>query len=86
MRAICAADMHGDVDTLVKLRNAITGMGLDYVFLLGDYSRGFNDPDENRRDITRILDILSDFNVKAIPGNCDYTASVDIFQKRGVNC
>jgi hypothetical protein len=85
MKAICAADIHGDVNAVVKLRNSITRGDFDYVFLLGDYSRGFKDEAENKADVTRILDALSDFRVKAIPGNCDQKSILNIFNSRNVN-
>jgi uncharacterized protein len=85
MRALCVADIHGDRGALAKLRNAVSGMELDYVFLLGDYSRGFKDAEENRRDVLGILDILSEHNVKAIPGNCDQPSSVALFERRNAS-
>jgi len=85
VKAICIADAHGDVKAVTRLRNTIETEDLDYVFILGDFSKGFKDPEENRVDIGRILDVFSDFSVKAIPGNCDQRNSTDIFDKRGVN-
>jgi uncharacterized protein len=85
MKALCVADIHGDVDSLIKLRNSAARLDPDYVFLLGDYSRGYKDPMENKADITVILDILSSFRVKAIPGNCDQPESVQTFKDKGVN-
>ncbi|MFH0863447.1 MAG: metallophosphoesterase [Candidatus Altiarchaeota archaeon] len=85
MKAVCVADIHGDVGALIKLRNAATMLNPDYFFLLGDYSRGYKDPAENRADIKMILDALTGFNVKAIPGNCDQRESVQTFVSRGAN-
>lgn len=85
MKAVCVADIHGDIGALIKVRNAVTMLAPDYFFLLGDYSRDYKDPVENRADIRMILDALAGFNVKAIPGNCDQRESVDTFVSRGVN-
>lgn len=87
MKALVLADIHGDVSALLKLKRHIieNGRGIDYVFLLGDYSKGFKDAGENRADIVHVLEILSDFKVKAIPGNCDQRESVEIFEQNGVN-
>jgi uncharacterized protein len=85
MKAICAADIHGDVGAVVKLRNSIASRDFDYVFLLGDYSRGFKDPAENRADVAMVLDALSGFTVKAIPGNCDQREAVEAFERRGAS-
>jgi uncharacterized protein len=82
MRAICFADVHGDLGAVVKLKNSILAEEFDYVFILGDFSRGFKDPDENREDIERVLDALREFSVKAIPGNCDQRASVKALMER----
>ncbi len=85
MKAICFADVHGDFDAVVKLEKSIAGEDLDYVFMLGDYSPGFKDEERNQADIKRILEILSGYRVRAIPGNCDHRSSVDIFNREGVN-
>ena len=85
MKAVCVADIHGDFDSLVKLRNSILAEDFDYVILLGDYSRGFKDEKQNEADVNMVLDILSDFNVLAIPGNCDQKSVVEIFKRRKVN-
>jgi uncharacterized protein len=85
MKAVCIADVHGDITPVTRLRNSITGGGFDYVFILGDFSQGYKDPVENRTDITLVLDIFKDFSVKAIPGNCDQLNSTELFAKRNAN-
>jgi uncharacterized protein len=85
MKAICIADVHGDVSPVIRLRNSITGGGFEYVFILGDFSQGFKDPVENKVDINRVLDLFTDFNTKAVPGNCDQRNSPDLFAKRNAN-
>jgi Icc-related predicted phosphoesterase len=85
MRALCVADIHGDIEAVLKLRKSISGKGFEYVFLFGDYSRGFKDEGRNQTDVKRVLDILSDFKVMALPGNCDHKSALDIFNEWGVN-
>jgi uncharacterized protein len=85
MRAICIADVHGDISPVIRLRNSIASGGFDFVFILGDFSQGFKDPAENKADIKRVLDLFLGFNVKAIPGNCDQRNSTDLFAKVNAN-
>ncbi|MBD3387633.1 MAG: hypothetical protein GF416_01165 [Candidatus Altiarchaeales archaeon] len=85
MRAVCIADIHGDLEAVTRLRNSIADKDIRYAFLLGDFSKGFKDPAENRADITAILDTLSDYDVKAIPGNCDQRETTDILSERNAN-
>jgi Icc-related predicted phosphoesterase len=85
MRAICIADVHGDLSTLIKLRNSISGGGFTHVFILGDFSQGHKNPDENRMDIIRMVKTFSEYKVKAIPGNCDQLNSISMFDELGIN-
>ena len=84
MRAVCVGDIHGDLDAVRRLRDRMSAADFDYVFLLGDYSRGYRDPEENQRDINAILEAFRGFKVWALPGNCDQTASVRTLEERGV--
>ena len=47
MRALCIADIHGDIETFKMLIKKVSAVEFDYVLLLGDYSRGFKDSKEN---------------------------------------
>ncbi|MCX6695169.1 MAG: metallophosphoesterase [Candidatus Altiarchaeota archaeon] len=85
MKAMVVADIHGDKEALMQLRNSLIGRDVEYFFLLGDYSRGFKDPAENEADILAIVDILLNFQVKAIPGNCDQKKTPEILNKFGAN-
>ena len=86
MKAIVAADIHGDREVLLKLRNSVSNADVDYFFLLGDYSVGFKDPKENEDDLKFILEeALKDFTVKAIPGNCDQKKALDILDEHNAN-
>ena len=85
MKAIVIADVHGDREDLLKLANSVSDKGLDYFFLLGDYSVGFKNPEENRDDIAFILDALKDFSVKAVPGNCDQKDSLQLLGEYNAN-
>ena len=85
MKAICVADIHGDMGALLKLRNSISTKGFESVFLLGDYSRGYKDEDENITDASSILEILKEFKVWAIPGNCDQRSIVELFKGRNAS-
>ncbi len=85
MKALCIADIHGDVETVARLEKSVRGLGLDYVLLFGDYSRGFKDPKENSQDIARILGIFKGYNIGALPGNCDQLLCLDAFSRQNAN-
>jgi uncharacterized protein len=90
MKAVFVADIHGSLKPLIGLAKTLTVMDdLEYVILLGDFSRDFNDPGRNRQDIMDVFNILRGFNVLAIPGNCDQRESVEYFREKGAglhNC
>jgi Icc-related predicted phosphoesterase len=85
MKALCVADIHGDREAVDRLASSLVGQELDYIFLLGDYSRGFKDRDENRRDVIYVLESLQRFRVKAIPGNCDQKEILEILKNKDAN-
>ncbi|MFC2163019.1 metallophosphoesterase [Candidatus Altiarchaeota archaeon] len=85
MKALCIADIHGDREAVDRVSSSLMGKDFDYVFLLGDFSRGFKDPTRNNRDILYALEAFNGLRVKAIPGNCDQRASIDLFAARGAN-
>jgi len=85
MRAIVVADIHGDREALLNLKNSVMDKDVEYFFLLGDYSPGFKDQAENEEDVNFILEALADYKVKAIPGNCDQKKALDTFQARNAN-
>jgi len=81
MRALVVADIHGDLEALVKLRRSAEDKGYDRFFLLGDYSRDYKDEERNISDVKSILNMLSDYEVSAIPGNCDHSSVISIFEE-----
>ena len=85
MKAACISDIHGDMKALKGLVGLIEDKGIGTVFLLGDYSSGFDNKKENIDDINAVFDILSSFDIWALPGNCDQRESVNTFAKRGAN-
>lgn len=86
MKILCVSDIHGDQKTLIKVRDYVVDNGIGCVFLLGDYSVGFKDPQENKIDVEYAIDLLKeDAKVYALPGNCDQKFVIDIFEKNGVN-
>jgi len=85
MRAIVAADIHGDREALLRLKDSVIEKGVDYFMLLGDYSAGFKDPVQNEEDIRFMMELLRDFKVKAVPGNCDQKDALKILDEYGAN-
>jgi uncharacterized protein len=85
MKVMAVADLHGDMTALSKLTRSMRGREIDYVLLLGDYSRDYKDEAQNKADALEVLDILSGFKVKALPGNCDHRSIVDIFESKGAS-
>lgn len=84
LRIICVADIHGDRNSVLKLGDFMKLKRVDYVFLMGDYSKGFRDPDENMGDLNYVLDEVR-VKVKALPGNCDQPQALEVLRKRNVN-
>jgi uncharacterized protein len=85
MKALCIADIHGDITTLSRLNASIPHADVDLILLLGDYSRGYEDPVENSQDIMRIVEMFEGYRIGAIPGNCDQKEIVDYFIREGIN-
>ncbi|MFH1055436.1 MAG: metallophosphoesterase [Candidatus Altiarchaeota archaeon] len=81
MKAMCVADIHGDIETLNKLRKSVAKIDVDYFFLLGDYSFDPKNEEKNKADVTNVVGLLSDYNVRAIPGNCDHKSIISILEK-----
>jgi len=85
MKLMAVADIHGDMTALMKLARSMRGQEIDYVLLLGDYSRDFKDEVQNKADAARVLDILKGFKVRALPGNCDQRSIVEFFESHNAS-
>ncbi|MBU0761817.1 MAG: metallophosphoesterase [Candidatus Altiarchaeota archaeon] len=85
MRAVCVADIHGDIETLEKLEKSVSMTDIDQVILLGDFSKGFKDSVENEKDIKKVLEIFEGYNIMAIPGNCDQKDIINHLMRANAN-
>jgi Icc-related predicted phosphoesterase len=85
MKAGLAADVHGDMTGVRNLGRQINPKDVDFIFLLGDYSRFGSNEQRNKSDVTAVLDTLEGFNVKAIPGNSDHPGIIDVLEGRDAN-
>jgi len=84
---LCIADIHGDINSLLRAREFAATSGVENVIILGDFSGhgAFRDPKKNEEDVKKVLSILSNFNLLAIPGNCESKSALKIFNKQKVN-
>ncbi len=86
MKVLFLADIHGDMNAVTKAGEFIANERINCVFLLGDYSAGFKDPEQNKRDASFTLDVMTKrAEVYALPGNCDQKETLSIFDEYGVN-
>jgi Icc-related predicted phosphoesterase len=86
MKILCIADIHGFLDGLGDVKDYVGKNNINTIFLLGDYSAGFEDLARNRRETEQILDELSEASmVYAIPGNCDDPKVIGIFERKNAN-
>lgn len=87
MRILCIADIHGQRGALLELKSYAVANGFRHILILGDFPsyHSFRNPERSRDEVGFVLDSLTDFEVLAIPGNCDQPATLDVFEEYGVN-
>lgn len=87
MMILCVADVHGNREALIELRRYAVNNSFRHVLILGDFSsyHSFRDSGKSLEEVRFVLDSLADFEVLAIPGNCDQPAVLDVFEEYGVN-
>jgi len=87
IKFLCIADIHGDIQYVLRAREFAVIEDIENVILLGDFSGhgAFRNPKKNGEDVRKVLSILSNFNILAIPGNCDSKGVLKIFDKHEVN-
>jgi len=87
MKILCISDIHGHFESIPKIIEFMKKEAIDYIFILGDFSEHsrFRNIGANREDIIKILEYFKKFKIKAIPGNCDHLANIDIFDKYDAN-
>ncbi len=86
-KILCIADIHGNIQELLRLREFAASSDIDDVIILGDFSghNALKDRKENEEDVIHVLSIMSNFNLLCIPGNCDWKSVIHIFDRHGVN-
>jgi Icc-related predicted phosphoesterase len=87
MRYLILADIHGSVGKLDKVLEYARAEGIKSIILLGDLPAygELKNHEGNLNWCRKILDKLKDFNLLAIPGNCDTPAILDELDKRGIS-
>jgi len=86
MKILCVSDVHGYLDGVVNVRNYLVHNHIHAVFLMGDYSVGFKDVDQNKVDITYAIEVLRDnAKVYALPGNCDHREVLSVLDEHGMD-
>jgi len=86
-KILCVADIHGDIQGLLRMREFAASSNIGDAIILGDFSGhgAFKDRKQNEKDVEHVLSIMSNFNLLAIPGNCDWKSVLKIFNKHEVN-
>ncbi len=87
MRYLILADVHGSIGNLDKVLEYARAEGIKSIILLGDLP-AYGELKNQKGNIDwcrRILDKLKDFNLLAIPGNCDTPAILDELDGRGIS-
>ncbi len=87
MDMLCIADMHGDREAVTLLKTYAEACGFKNILILGDFPghSTFKDTKKSIDEIRFMLDTLGDFNVLAIPGNCDPPETVELLEEYNVN-
>jgi len=87
MKIICIADIHGNREAIKNVKEFAISRGIERFIILGDFPgyESFKDEGENLEEIKDVLNMLKNFKVLAIPGNCDHPRAVDVFNEFNVN-
>ncbi|MBN2014579.1 MAG: metallophosphoesterase [Candidatus Altiarchaeota archaeon] len=87
MKILCIADIHGNREMLLELRKHADDNAFKHILILGDFPsyHSFRDSGKSLEEVRFVLDSFVDFDVLAIPGNCDQPAILDVFEEYGVN-
>jgi len=86
-KILCVADIHGDIQGLLRMREFAASNEIGDAIILGDFSGhgALKDRKQNEEDVINVLSIMSNFNLLVIPGNCDWESVLKIFDKHEVN-
>lgn len=87
MKLLCIADIHGDMENLEKAAVFARNNKINSVIILGDlsgYGR-FRNFEMNRGDAAQALEILKEFEILAVPGNCDSIPTIEFLERKGVS-
>jgi len=87
MKILCIADIHGDRESVLRLRRYAIANKFENVLILGDFPDydTFRNREKSLEEVRFVLDSLSNFRVLAIPGNCDTPEILNLFDEYGVN-
>lgn len=87
MRILCIADIHGNKEAVLALKRYAEENSFKHVLILGDFPShsSFRDKRRSLEDARFALDTLSNFEVLAIPGNCDMPEVLGLFEEYSVN-
>jgi len=86
-RIMCIADIHGNRSRIVKCKEIAISSNIDTFLILGDFPGygEFRDHNKSIEEIRSILNILKDFEILAIPGNCDPRNAIRVFEEFNAN-
>jgi len=87
MKILCIADIHGAREAVLKLKRYAIDNKFENILILGDFPsyNAFRNREKSLDEVRFVLDLLSDFRILAIPGNCDTPEILNLFDEYGVN-
>lgn len=83
MKILCIADIHGDIAAVERAKKFAHENAIRDIIILGDFQghRSIGGID----DAEKILNMLKDFNLFVIPGNCDSQMLVPLLSEAKIN-
>ena len=86
-KIMCIADIHGSRSEILKCRKIAISDNIDTFLILGDFPGygEFRDQNKSIEEIVSILNMLKDFEILAIPGNCDPRNAIEVFEEFNAN-
>ncbi|ODS41174.1 hypothetical protein BEH94_09550 [Candidatus Altiarchaeales archaeon WOR_SM1_SCG] len=89
MKILCIADIHGELESILKVGMFAKERGIRDIIILGDFTKSgkFRDVNRNLGDAEYVFITLDsfDFNILAIPGNCDSKEILKLFNEFNSN-
>lgn len=87
MKILCIADIHGDMEAVLRLKRYAKDNRFENILILGDFTgrNAFRNREKSLDEARSVLDLLSTFRILAIPGNCDTPEILKVFDEYNAN-